>query len=127
MLEISANTGGIDTRFTYFQAPVKVEDVLGRRFVFPSEFSVSTLHTEIVARFKDGPGKLEVAAGDYEIFNTENTDDSLDAAGGSILLPAMSVSMAILRERSDDESQMCATLGCMSSTAITAPGGGKIW
>ncbi|KAL9039164.1 MAG: hypothetical protein Q9214_004987 [Letrouitia sp. 1 TL-2023] len=88
-LEIRASTCGIDTRFTYFQSPVKVEDVLGRVFLFPAEFSIAALDAEIVDRFKVGPGKSQVAAGHYEIFNAKNTDEVVGITADSILRPGI--------------------------------------
>lgn len=57
VLEMRDSVRGIDTRFTYFQAPVRVEDALGRVFPFPSACSVEALVAEIVVRFQQGPGK----------------------------------------------------------------------
>ncbi len=52
MLEIRTSTRGIDTRFTFFQDPVRVRDALGRVFAFPSELSIEALNAEVKARFK---------------------------------------------------------------------------
>ena len=123
MLEIRASTRGIDTRFTYFQSPVKVEDVLGRVFPFPAEFSIAALHAEIVDRFKVGPGKLQVAAGYYEIFNANNTNELLDVTSDSILRPGMSVSMSIILERESKEDDRCPVPYCQSTDVFDILGG----
>lgn len=127
MLELRTNIPGIDTRFTYFQAPVKVEDVLGRVFPFPSECSVSALNAEIKVRFKEGPGGKEVKAGRYEMFNTRNTDLLLTATADSSLLPGMSVSMAIVLEKRSEDGDECPMPHCTSRTFVDALGGGKTW
>lgn len=69
---------------------------------------------------------MEVAAGDYEIFNAKDTNDTLDADSDSILLPAMSIHMAVYREK-DEKTEACPTFRCKSTEATAAPGGGKVW
>ena len=118
---------GIDTRFTYFQAFVKVEDVLGRVFPFPSECSVSALNAEIKARFKEGPGKKEVKAGNYEIFNTKDSKQLLTATADSKLLPGISVSMAVVLEQIFVDGDECPMPYCTSRTFTEALGGWKNW
>ena len=98
-LELKASVLSIDTRFTVFQAPVRVEDMLGRVFTFPSECSIEALDDEIKARFKEGPGKTEVLAGNFEIFNIKNIDQVITISSHSVLIPRMSISMAIVLEK----------------------------
>lgn len=74
MVELRASLPGIDNRFTYFQAPVRVEDVLGRVSSFSLECIIEALKAEIKTRFKKGPDKTVVMAGDFEIFNAKNTN-----------------------------------------------------
>ena len=125
-LEIRASTRGIDTRFTYFQSPVQVEDVLGRRFPFPAEFSIAALDAEIVDRFKVGPGKSQVAAGNYEIFNAKNANELIGFTSDSILRPGMSVSMSIILERKTQEDNKCPVPHCQSTDVFDTLGG-KLW
>ena len=127
MLELRANVPGIDTRFPYFQAPVRVEDALGRVFHFSSECSIEALNAEIMTRFKKGPGKTEVMAGDFEIFNAKNTDQALTISGRNVLLPGMSISMAIVLEKTFAEGDKCPMPHCASKSFIEAVGGGKTW
>ena len=126
VLEIRSNTAGIDTRFTYFQAPVKVEDVLGRVFPFPSECSVEALDAEVRARFRDGPGKAEVNAGEYELFNARNMNHTVGITEGSVLIPGMSLAMAIVQEQASEQEDVCPVPHCQSQ-AICDSVGGKIW
>ena len=125
-LEIHASTRGIDTRFTYFQSPVKVEDVLGRVFPFPAEFSIAALDAEIVDRFKVGPGKSQVAAGHYEIFNARNANELLGNTSDSLLRPGMSVSMSIILDRRTKEDDRCPVPHCQSTNVFDTRGG-KFW
>jgi len=93
---------------------VKVEDVLGRVFPFPSKFSIEALSAEIVSRFKEGPGKTEVSAGHFEILNAKTSTNVLDMAGDSFLLPGMSVNMAIILERKSERGYKCPVPNCKS-------------
>ena len=121
------NLLSVDTRFTFFQAPVKVEDALGRVFPFPSECSISALNAEIKERFKEGPGKFEVSAGDYEVFNAKNSNQVLTNASGVQLLPGMSVYMAIIVAKQHSKEDECQIPHCNSRTFLETPGGGKNW
>ena len=127
VFELRANLPGIDNRFTYFQAPVRVEDVLGRVFPFSSECSIEALNAEIKARFKEGPGKTEVMAGNFEIFNAKNTDQLLTVSGRNVLLPGMSINMAIVLEKEFAEGGKCPMPHCASRKFIEAVGGGRTW
>lgn len=127
MLEIRATIIGIDTRFTYFQAPIKVEDVLGRVFPFASECSIEALDAEIRARFKEGPGKAEVKAGKYEMFNAKNSEQLLTVANNSVLLPGMLVSMAVVLDIKVEDGDKCPRPQCTSKSFVNASEGGKSW
>jgi hypothetical protein len=63
----------IDTRYTFFQVPIKVEDALGRIWPVPSEYSISDFHAIISSKFMEQPGQDEVKAGNYELFNQKNS------------------------------------------------------
>ena len=117
----------MDTRFTFFQAPVRVEDALGRVFPFSSECSIEALNAEIKSRFRKGPGKIEVMAGGFEIFNAKNTDQVLTISGHNVLLPGMSINMAIVVEKEFVEGDQCPMPHCPSETFVKAIGGGRTW
>ena len=117
----------LDTRFTYFQAPVKVEDVLGRVFPFPSECSLEALNMEITVRFKDGLGRRKVLAGDYEIFNARNTAHVLTITGNDTLVPGMSIHMAVVVGIEASHHGKCPRVQCPSLTFTHSTFGGKIW
>ena len=102
VLEIRANMLGIDTRFTYFQAPVRVEDALGRVFPFPSECGIEALNIEIMCRFQQGPGRRQVMNGEFEIFNGKNVQPLFSVSEVSTLLPGMSVIMAVVLKTTDE-------------------------
>ncbi|KAL8792677.1 MAG: hypothetical protein Q9195_004737 [Heterodermia aff. obscurata] len=117
----------LDTRFTYSQAPVKVEDVLGLVFPFPSECSLEALNAEIKVRFKEGLGRREVLAGDYEIFNARNPAHVLTITGNNSLIPGMSIHMAVVVEAAADNRRKCPRLQCPSRIFTNATYGGKMW
>lgn len=127
MLEIRTSLSGVNTRFTFFQELVRVEDVLGRVFPFPSECSVEALNAEIKARFKRGIGKAEVMAGDFEIFNAKNSDQVLTTSDSDRFLPGMSIYMAIVLESVSDNNDMCPMPRCTSTSFVHAVGGGRTW
>ena len=106
MLEFRASRQCADTRFTYYQVPVRVEDDLSRSFPSPSDYSISTLNIEIRERFIEGPGKLRVLSGDYEVYNAKNTKQLFTVATGNVLLPAMTVHMAIILDEPSKGGQM---------------------
>ena len=124
---MKASLSGIDSRFTYFQASVRVEDALGRVFAFPSKCSIEALNTEIKARFKEGPGKTEVKAGEFEIFNIKNTDHVLTISGGDVLLFAILINIAIILEKKFAESDKCPMSHCASKIFVEAISGGRNW
>ena len=128
VLGLRDNVLGIDTRFTYFQAPVRVEDALGRVVPFPSECSVQALVSEIEFKFQEGPGKKEVMAGDFEIFNAKDTNQLFNISGHNILVPGMSINMAIILENLlFSEGDKCPMPHCTSRVFLEAMGGGKTW
>lgn len=128
MIELRDSVCGIDTRFTYFQAPIRVEDALGRVFPFPSECSIEALTAEIKARFRGGPSEKEVLAGDFEIFiNARNNTKLLITSGRNVLLPGMSVNMVIVVVDFVAGSDECPMPHCASKTLAEVIGGGKTW
>lgn len=127
VLELRANIAVIDTRFTYFQDPIKVEDVLGRVFPFASECSVESLHAEIKARFRVGLVKSKVEAGQYEVFSAKNSEHVLTVSETSILIPGMSLVMAVILKGLPDNGSECPILDCMSTDIVKSSAGGHRW
>ena len=125
--KIHAIISGPDTRFTYFQAPVKVQDVVGRVFPFPSECSVAALNVEIAVRFNKGPGRKEVQAGDYEIFDARNSEHLLTATKNSEFIPGMSVVMAVVVRKTDVSEDECPNPHCRSVSFRKPCAGGRAW
>ena len=78
-------------------------------------------------RFKNGLGRCEVLAGDYEIFNARNTAHVLTITENNTLVPGMSVNMAVVVESKAISRGKCPRLQCPSRIFTDATYGGKIW
>ncbi len=127
VLEMRSSLIAPDTRWTFFQAPVKVEDALGRKFPVPSEYSFEELELIIKHRFKEGPGRGEVEAGNYELSNTKNSRQILDSTSRPSLLPGGSITMAIIIDQALGSQHICPIPNCRSKLTQPVLGGGRVW
>jgi hypothetical protein len=125
VLEIRSSMQSPDTRWTFFQSPLLVEDALGFRFPVPSEYSFDLLDGIIGLRFKAGPGAQEVTAGNYEIFKTENSRDVINST--TRLLPGTSITMAIIVDNTKLSDNDCPMPNCGSSQTSIRPDGSRTW
>lgn len=124
IVEIKDSLTGPDTRWSFFQAPLAVEDALGFRFPVPSEYDFSLLEAVIRQRFKDGPGSWEVRAGNYEYFQTTNSNRVF--SDSTRLLPGSSITMAII-VTSPALDEVCPMPRCESIQTTKCSGGGRTW
>lgn len=114
-------------RYTWFQAPVKFEDALGRVFPIPSEFDWLKIEGIILAHFSTGPGHAKVAAGEYELFDPLDSSGVISKSSFDGLRPGMSLTMAFIIGRYSHAfsgNERCPRPGCRSS-AFTLSDGGK--
>ncbi|KAH6714436.1 hypothetical protein BKA61DRAFT_481678 [Leptodontidium sp. MPI-SDFR-AT-0119] len=125
VLEIKSSLALGDTRWTFFQAPIVVEDALGLKFPLPSEYDFLLLDTIIKHRFLEGLGSLEVKVGNYEFFNTKQSTEVLSP--DVRLLPGTSITMAILFQIPEVTEDICPIPRCRSDQTATTPGGGRTW
>ncbi|KAL9087897.1 MAG: hypothetical protein Q9165_006459 [Trypethelium subeluteriae] len=125
MLEIKSSLSGPDTRWSFFQAPLAVEDALGYKFPVPSEYDFDLLEAVIKQKFKTGPGSLDVRAGNYEYFTTKNSNDVLTKY--TRLLPGTAITMAILVVRPTLTDEICPMPGCDSIQTAESSTGGRTW
>lgn len=125
VLEIKDSLAPIDPRWTFFQAPLVVEDALGFKFPVPSEYDFKLLNAIIKHRFQEGPGSDEVQADDYELFKTKNTKTVLSSA--ERLLPGTAITMAVIVKRSNPTGEACPMPRCGSDQVVSMPGGGRRW
>jgi hypothetical protein len=115
----------VDTRWTFFQAPLLVEDALGFKFPVPSEYDFSLLDMIVRHRFQKGEGSLDVKFGNYELFKTKNSKQVISA--DVRLLPGTEITMAIIVSRPVSNEERCPMPRCGSSLNSPAPGGGLSW
>jgi hypothetical protein len=125
VLEMKSSLPLGDTRWTYFQEPLIVEDALGFKFPVPSEYDYELLNNIVKHRFTDGPGSSEVEAGNYELSNTKNSQQVISA--NMWLLPGTSITMAILVRGPKFGHEECPMPRCRSIRTTIAPGGGRLW
>jgi hypothetical protein len=125
VLEIRSSTSSPDTRWTFFQAPLLVEDALGFRFPVPSEYNFELLDGIIRLRFKTGPGAQEVTGGNYEIFETKNSRNVINAT--TQLLPGTRVTMAIIVGTVAVSDDACPIPNCGSTRTLPRSDGGRTW
>ena len=125
VLEIRDTLTGPDTRWTYLQAPFRVEDALGFQFPVPSEYDYDMLITIIQRRFQKGAGSLDVRAGNYELCKTKKSSELVTA--GTRLTPGTAITMAIIIFTPRASNASCPMPGCGSSKATPCPGGAFIW
>ncbi|KAE8446484.1 hypothetical protein EG329_011947 [Mollisiaceae sp. DMI_Dod_QoI] len=123
VLEIKGSLALGDTRWTFFQAPLLVEDALGFRFPVPSEYDYALLDTIIRHRFLDGPGSFDVELGNYELFKTNDSKKVLSSK--ERLLPGTSITMAILVSKPELTDDICPMPLCRSNRSTAVLGGGR--
>jgi hypothetical protein len=125
VLEIRESISSVDTRWSFFQAPLIIEDALGCKFPVPSEFDYGMLKNIIEYRFREGEGAREVKTGNYEFFRAKNSSQTLTE--DVRLLPGMEITMAILIRRDTSEDEVCPILSCGSTQTEPTIGGCWRW
>jgi len=88
------------------------------------------LEAVILAKFRRGPGREKVNSGDFELFNSHDSSQIIDAAAleSTGLIPGMRITMAIvIGQYATTETTKCARAGCKSKRFQVAEQGGKVW
>lgn len=117
----------VDIRWTHFQAPVKVEDALGRIFPVPSEYDLSDLHALIRHRFRKGPGNREIGAGSFKLIDKRNRV-VVNRSSMSRLLPGLDILMSIIvADAAIGMKETCPATQCASQNTVSVPWGGRTW
>ena len=127
VLELRDGARAIDTHFTYFQPPCRVEDALARVFPFPAECSVEALSCELKVRFKEGACMEEVTAGSFEVFNSENPDQILTISDRNGLVSGMSIKMKVVLVIKVPDREECPVPHRASEEFPEMVGGGRGW
>lgn len=125
VLEIKASIATVDTRFTFFQAPLAFEDALSVKFPIPSEWDYGMVESHIQYRFREGIGSEDVKVGNWELFKTKNSKDIISPH--TRLLPGLEITMAIIVSTLALNDEKCPIFSCQSDETTIAPGGGRIW
>lgn len=115
----------VDTRFTFFQAPLVVEDALGFKFTIPSEWDYGALENHIQYRFREGAGSTDVKIGNWELFNTKNSKEIISP--GTRFLPGMQITMAIVFSTLISSDWRRPKPRCLSDETTVVAGGGRVW
>ncbi|KAH7095377.1 hypothetical protein FB567DRAFT_556603 [Paraphoma chrysanthemicola] len=115
----------LDTRWTYFQACVKVEDALGVFFSIPAECDYYMLVTIIERKFETGIGAADVQSGNYELCLTQKRSELITAE--TKLMPGIAITMAIMINTSTASYGVCPMPGCGSTKASATVGGAFVW
>jgi hypothetical protein len=124
LLEVKGSI--VDIRWTYFQAPMQVEDALGYKFPVPSEYEFSLLQNIIYHRFQDdGQVAVMVQRGGYELSYANNSHQTLSS--GVRLRPGSQVIMAVILEKEVVNQRACPMPRCKSMEATAVSGGGYRW
>lgn len=126
ILQLQTSISTIDTRWTHFQAPAKVEDALGRVFPVPSEYSMCDLLALIRERFRKGPGHVEVRGGSFKLLDRKSNLE-INRSSMPQLLPGLDIIMSILIEVANNRSEVCPITQCSSDNTIPATWGGRTW
>jgi hypothetical protein len=112
-IELRSTAVSPDPRWTYLQAPLRVEDALGFQFPVPSEYSYVTLIAVIQSCFKEGAGASEIRAGNYELSRTNRRSELVSAK--THLTPGTAITVAIVIVTKTARDSSCPRPGCGSS------------
>ncbi|KIM99853.1 hypothetical protein OIDMADRAFT_125485 [Oidiodendron maius Zn] len=126
--KLQNNQTQIDVRHTWFQEPLRLNDAFGRTIPIPVEFRWSTLEAIIHDQFCCSPGSEKVFAGEYEIFDTEDSSRLITQQNFSLLRPGSSITMAMVIGRYEGGvKDKCPKPGCKSKIYTKSKAGGLIW
>ena len=95
ILRSQASLSFPDLRHTWFQAPVKFEDALGRILPIPSEYNYAKVSAIIREQFKTGPGRQKVFEHEYELFNVQSSENQITGQAWTGFLPRAKIEMAV--------------------------------
>jgi len=115
----------LDTRWTFFQAPLEVEDAFGVRFPIPTEYDYDLMDYVIRHRFQSGTGSMEVKVGNYELCRKRNRSDIVTET--SRLQPGTAITMFLIVSTRVNKEKVWPTPHRDSAEAIPCPGGGSVW
>lgn len=75
-----------------------------------------------------GPGSDKVASGEYELFNTLDSSQTLSRSEFEGLVPGMGITMAVIVGQYGKNSlERCPRIGCKSARVTANEAGGRTW
>jgi hypothetical protein len=125
LLQVRDSLATLDTRWTYFQECIRVEDALGRPLLVPSECDYSMLITIIQRRFDSGPGAADVYVGNYELYITNKRSGLVTAH--TTLAPGVAITMAVIISTGRNCETQCPITQCGSLKVAACPGSVLMW
>lgn len=114
-----------DTRHTWFQEPVKLEDAYGRIWPIPVEYDYSMMEGALRGKFQNGRGKSLVERNRWQLFDSTNTQHIISPVNWEPI-PGMKITMAMIIPQNDN-IVVCPRLNCISTSFHMAMGGGQVW
>lgn len=79
-------------------------------------------------QFCCGPGNEKILAGEYEIFNTEDSSQLITQQNFSLLRPGSGITMAmVIGKYEEGAKDQCPKPGCKSKIYTKSNAGGLIW
>lgn len=116
-----------DSRHTWLQDPIRLEDLFGRYITIPSDFSFEMMEAVILAKCKAGPSARKIRSRQYEISNSRNSNQLITKERFTGFIPGMYLRMAILIYGENIQTDRCPILTCGSRMLSDDCGGGKTW
>ncbi|KAH6723505.1 hypothetical protein BKA61DRAFT_727393 [Leptodontidium sp. MPI-SDFR-AT-0119] len=116
----------VDSKYTWFQQPLRFEDAVGRVVPIPVEYGWSTAEAVVRGQFSSGPGHDKVFAGEYEIFYTEDSSKLVTKDTWQLLRPGTYITMAmVIGKYVEIPENLCPKLGCASRDFVKVQAGGS--
>ncbi|KAF2430147.1 hypothetical protein EJ08DRAFT_661116 [Tothia fuscella] len=113
LIKTQSATPTPNLQFTWFQEPVRFEDIFGRVIPIPSEYSYAKVYSIILDQFSSSSKPLtrKITAGEYELLDTASRRDMVVISESEMLTPGMSITMAII-VGTYDSLDKCPRPGC---------------
>ena len=116
-----------DLGHTWLQAPVRLEDHLGRYIPIPSEYSFEMMEVAVLEKCKADPGARRLRLGQYEISNARDSNQVITKDRFTCFIPGSFLRMAILLYGIDVQADRCPVSICGSQMISDYGCGGKTW
>lgn len=108
-----------------FQAPIILNDAMGRRIPIPSEYNIGLVQVVLCFYFQTGPGRDCVEGRYYDLFYSHDKNRKLSVDGNAPLIPGSSITMAIWV--SQRMSSCCPKKSCPGGQIAKTADGGCTW